>query len=136
MSSEPTKEYADPVVGHFTYERDGHLWHEPLRQSEAEAIWRASQDEKDRRAEAMPDDRAATRALFDAWLRLNELGWRDAQYCPKDGSLFEVIEAGSTGVHVCHYEGSWPTGTYWIHGDSDLWPSRPVLFREGQPHGE
>jgi hypothetical protein len=106
----------------------------PLRQSEAAVIIAASEAAKARRAEQMPDDKAAIHALFDAWLRLKELGWNDAQYCPKDGSLFDAIEVGSTGVHRCRYEGQWPSGGWWIVGDDDLYPSRPVLFRtRGKP---
>jgi hypothetical protein len=116
----------DPIVGHTTF-RDGH--HEPLRQREAETIIAASDNAKARRAEQMPDERSAIEAMFNAWLRLKELGWREAQYCPKDGQLFDVIEPGSTGIHRCRYEGQWPTGSWWIVGDDDLWPSRPVLFR-------
>lgn len=116
----------DPIVGHKTF-RDGH--HEPLRQSEAAAMLVASDAAKARRAEQMPDDQSAINAMFQAWLRLKELGWKEAQYCPKDGSVFDVIEPGSTGIHRCQYEGDWPTGHWWIIGDDNLWPSLPVLFR-------
>lgn len=116
----------NPIVGHKTF-HDGH--HEPLHRSEAVEILRASDEAKARRTESMPDERAAIHALFDAWLRLKELGWSEAQYCPKDGSVFDVIEAGSTGIHRCRYEGKWPTGGWWIIGDDDLYPSHPVLFR-------
>lgn len=116
----------DPIVGHTTF-RDGH--HEPIRQSGAEAIIAESDRAKALRAEQMPNVRAAIEALFSAWLRLKELGWQEAQYCPKDGQLFDVIEPGSTGIHRCRYEGTWPTGGWWIVGDDDLYPSRPVLFR-------
>lgn len=86
--------------------------------------------ERHERDEAeMPDDRAALLVMFRGFDRLRQLGWRDACYCPKDGSTFEVIEAGSTGIHRAHYEGEWPKGTWWIHEDGDLWPSRPILFR-------
>jgi hypothetical protein len=50
-------------------------------------------------------------------------------YCPKDGSEFEVLEAGSTGIHRCVYQGEWPTGRYWILADGDMSPSEPVLYR-------
>ena len=116
----------DAIVGHKTF-RDGR--HEPLRQSEATIIIASSDAAKARRAEQMPDERAAIEAMFQAWLRLKELGWQEAQYCPKDGSLFDAIEPGSTGIHQCQYEGEWPKGCYWIVGDNDLWPSRPVLVR-------
>jgi hypothetical protein len=116
----------DPIVGHTTY-HDGH--HEPLRRSEANAIIAASDEAKARRAERMPDEQSAINAMFEAWLRLKELGWNDAVYCPKDGTTFDAIEAGSTGIHQCRYDGDWPKGSWWILGDGDLWPSRPVLFR-------
>jgi hypothetical protein len=119
-----------PIVGHKTFS-DGH--HEPLRQSEAAAIMAASDAAKALRTRRMPDERAAIDAMFEAWQRLKELGWNDAQYCPKDGSLFDVIEPGSTGIHRCRYEGEWPKGSWWIEGDGDLWPSRPVLFRVPAP---
>lgn len=80
-------------------------------------------------AEAMPTELDAIRAMQDAYIRLKDLGWRDAIYCPKDGSIFDAIEVGSTGIHACSYMGDWPTGTWWVHAAHDLWPSRPVLFR-------
>lgn len=61
---------------------------------------------------------------------LESMGWRDIIYCPKDGTVFDAIEFGSTGIHACHYEGKWPIGSWWIHEDSgDLSPSRPIMFR-------
>lgn len=60
---------------------------------------------------------------------LKALGWNDAMYCPKDGSRFLVIEAGSTGVFPCTYKGEWPKGTYWTEDGGDLWPSRPILWK-------
>lgn len=116
----------DPIVGHKTF-GDGH--HEPLRQSEATALIAASDAAKARRAEQMPDEQAAINAMFEGWLRLKELGWKEAIYCPKDGTLFDAIESGSTGIHECRYDGDWPSGHWWIVADGDLWPSRPVLFR-------
>ena len=80
-------------------------------------------------ADEMPDDEAALAVMGRAYERLRKLGWRNACYCPKDGSTFEVIEAGSIGIHRAHYEGEWPDGCWWIHEDGDLWPSRPILFR-------
>jgi hypothetical protein len=80
-------------------------------------------------ATRMPDVRAALYQMGDAFDRLKKLGWMEAIYCPKDGSTFDVIEAGSTGIHTAHYEGDWPKGGWWVHADGDLWPSRPVLWR-------
>lgn len=81
------------------------------------------------RAARMPDTKAALAQMQDAWTRLKDLGWSEAIYCPKDGTVFEAIEAGSTGVHDCHYDGAWPSGSWWTRDDGDLWPSRPILFR-------
>lgn len=85
-----------------------------------------------RRAEQMPDDFSALRALMDVYLRFKEMGWNDAVYCPKDGTPFEVIETGSTGIHKCIYMGEWPKGGWWIMDGGDLFPSRPILFRKIQ----
>lgn len=115
-----------PIVGYKTL-TDGRSV--PLRRSEADEIMRRVDAARQRRSEQMPDERAALNAMMDAWLRLKELGWKEAIYCPKDGSLFNVIEAGSSGIHVAHYEGKWPGGGWLVHADNDLWPSRPILWR-------
>lgn len=85
--------------------------------------------EKADRAARFPDEKSAINGMFDAFDRLRELGWREAIYCPKDGTEFQAIEAGSTGIHRCHYQGEWPTGSWWVAADGDLWPSHPILFR-------
>lgn len=126
----------NPVVGYTTFQNpDGTLRHEPLRKDEAELIWKACEDARKKRADLMPTEQAALDAMFQAWYRLKELGWKEAIYCPKDGTLFFAIEAGSTGIHDCHYEGDWPDGSWWTHAAGDLWPSRPILFKqkEAQP---
>lgn len=96
---------------------------------EWETLLKALDDQLSKRAAAMPTEQDAINAMFQAWLRLRELGWRDAVYCPKDGSTFLAIEPGSTGIHDCSYRGEWPDGGWWIHADRDMWPSRPCLFR-------
>ncbi len=118
------------VVGHKTIgDGQGGHHHEPLTKREADDIWAACEAAREKRAADMPDETAALRSLFEAYQRLNELGWRDAIYCPKDGTLFKAIEAGSTGVHDCHYSGKWPEGHWWILAEGDAWPSRPILFK-------
>jgi hypothetical protein len=103
--------------------------HVALSPDECEAIVRSADAAKERRHAEMPDEQSAIRHMFDGWLRLKDFGWQEAIYCPKDGTVFDAIEAGSTGIHDCHYQGEWPGGSWWIHGDGDLWPSRPILFR-------
>ena len=102
---------------------------QPLTKAEAEALWALCEVLTEARRKLMPDDRTAINLLTDAHHRLKELGWREAMYCPKDGTVFEVIEAGSSGIHRCHYQGDWPNGRWWVHADGDLCPSSPVLFR-------
>ena len=93
-------------------------------------ILKKLEHEQKQRAHQMPTEKEALQYLFQAYIRLKELGWNDAIYCPKDGSTFNVIEAGSTGVHKCHYSGEWPRGIWWIHDNGDLWPSRPILWKK------
>ncbi len=129
-------ESPDDIVGHKTFatdERDEYGMpahrHEPLTRAEAELI-RASVDAAQaKREQAMPDEQSAIKHMWDGWYRLKDFGWHEASYCPKDGTHFQVIEAGSTGIHDCVYEGEWPKGSYWLHGDGDIWPSRPILFK-------
>lgn len=97
---------------------------------------KTSYEMKAKRLSDMPDERSAIEAMHQAHTRLTELGWRNAIYCPKDGSTFDVIEAGSTGIHTAHYEGAWPDGSWWVHADGDLCPSRPILFRLHPQDGE
>lgn len=97
---------------------------------EVQAIWDAAEKRANHRAVDMPTEQDAINAMWQAYQRLKELGWREAIYCPKDGTVFDAIEAGSTGIHPCHYEGDWPKGFWWLHEANDLWPGRPVLFKE------
>lgn len=73
-----------------------------------------------------PTELDARRAMFRAWLRLKELGWREAMYAPCDNTPIEVIEAGSTGVHLAHRD---KERRFWIEVSGKQWPSRPMLFR-------
>lgn len=97
-----------------------------IDQHEAEMIWAECQGRARTRAANMPTEQRAISTLFDAWYRLKELGWRDAMYVPRDGTLCEFIECGSTSIHKGHAD---ETGRIWLHADGDLWPSNPVLFR-------
>lgn len=126
----------DPIVGHKTFANpDGSHRHEPLLQSEADAMLVKIEASDTRRKSLMPDERAAICMLMDAYLRLKELGWNDAQYCPKDGTRFDSIEIGSTGIRRCFYSGVWPNGVWYTESHDDLWPARPILYR-GQPKPE
>lgn len=95
----------------------------PISREAAEALWSAAKEHQRKRAEAMPDEPTALRAMVDAYQRLKELGWRDATYAPKDEPI-EMLEVGSTGIHRGYRDDI----GFWIQ-DTDTWPSRPVLFR-------
>lgn len=120
----------EKIVGHKTM-NDG--THQPLYEGEAHEILAACKAAEDKRAADMPTEEAAIKTLHSAYQRLEELGWRPAMYCPKDGSTFDVIEAGSTGIFPCSYMGEWPTGHYMVQAHDDLWPSKPILFKQKNP---
>ncbi|HEY7767373.1 MAG TPA: hypothetical protein VIB55_04285 [Longimicrobium sp.] len=104
-------------------------------ESVADELLKASEAARAARIAAIPDEPAAIKALFQAYLRLQELGWRDARYAPRDGSTFDVIEVGSTGIHQCTRDRQ---GRFWIY-DGETWPARPSLFRlagMGEPDTE
>ena len=123
---------SNEIVGHKTFSTGDPLHpfrHEPLTRSEADAIWERVEAAKIKRAADMPTEEDALRIMSSAYQRLTELGWRQAMYCPKDGSMFKAIEPGSSGIHDCVYHGEWPNGGWWIQAAGDLWPSRPCLFK-------
>ena len=100
-----------------------------LSSEECEALMAQVRAQDEDRKARLPDDRACLVAMHDGYERLRQLGWRDIIYCPKDGSVFDSISAGSTGIHPCHYEGTWPDGRWWVEDGGDLWPAQPILFR-------
>jgi len=115
--------------GHMTLSDGAHV---PLTKAEAEQLMKELDAKQAEIAARWPDERSCLIAMTEAFHRLQDFGWREAIYCPKDGTPFDVIEAGSSGVHTCHYEGSWPTGSWWVADGGDLWPSHPILFRPTQ----
>jgi len=100
-----------------------------MNEDQVREIIRAADKAKEQRAIDMPTEDDAMRAMHRAFQRLRELGWAEAIYSPKDGTVFEALEAGCVVPGRCHYMGEWPTGGWWIHSDNDLWPSRPILWR-------
>lgn len=124
------------IVGHKTFatgEKDEHgfpkMRHEPLTRGEADAMWESAEKAKAERNARMPDEQSAIKALFDAWYRLKDFNWNDPSYCPKDGSRFNILELGSTGIHTGYYQGEWPKGSWWVEDAYDLYPSHPALFK-------
>lgn len=126
----------DEIVGHKTFSTGDPLHpfrHEPLTRAEADAICQHADEAKAKRATDMPTEQDAVNALWSAYQRLRELGWREACYAPTDRAL-RLVEPGSSGIHVGHADGEWPNVSFWISEAGDLWPSRPCLFKEaGHP---
>lgn len=121
---------SNPIVGHKTIvNEDNTRSCKPLRKFEADKILNQIESDDKARATAMPSEQSAIRRIQDGYIRLKDFGWNDAIYCPKDGSKFLAIEAGSTGIHECIYRGDWPTGSWWVLADGDQWPSRPILWK-------
>ena len=100
-----------------------------VSQMDIEALFANIQSTIAKRAEDMPTEQDAMVVMQEAFERLKDLGWKEAMYCPKDGTLFWAIEPGCSAAGVCQYIGTWPTGRYWMHAGGDLWPSRPALFK-------
>lgn len=99
---------ANEFSGHVTH-IDGS--HTALTADAAKALWDAADAAKARRAETMSTTADALGALSSAKERLRELGWREGQYCPKNGEEFAVIEWGCTGIFPAVYHGEWPKGS-------------------------
>jgi|ERR1035437_9987939 hypothetical protein len=130
-------ERPDDIVGHKTFdtgEHDKHglpiMRHEPLTRIEGEALQTRAKEREAKRVADMPDEKSAINAMFDAWLRLKELGWREGVYSPRDGTMFKVIELGSTGIFGCDCHGEYPNCT-WTTYDHDAYPSSkpPAMFK-------
>lgn len=128
------------IVGHKSFEtgeRDPTtgfpvMRHEPLTRAEADALDASWDRAQKLRAETMPTEKDAINAMWEARERLRELGWREAVYCPKDGTAFQIIEAGSTGIFDAFYQGEWPDGYIISHDGGDAYVSRPggpILFK-------
>lgn len=112
--------------GHMTMADGSHV---PLTEDQASALWEQVERSQAEIAARLPGEAACLKAMTEAFHRLRDFGWSEAMYCPKDGSSFDAVEAGSSGIHRCHYSGEWPDGRWYAEDGGDLWPSSPILFR-------
>jgi len=81
--------------GHMTMADGTHI---TLSGDEVAALLEQFRIADERDDSDMPDSISAVRLMERARNRLSRLGWQPASYCPKDGSAFAVMEAGSTGI--------------------------------------
>jgi hypothetical protein len=122
----------DPIVGHKTFSTStGGFRHELLRKSEADLLLAAADASKAKRKVDMPTEEDAVRAMWSAYQRLKELGWRETCYAPTNVRV-RLVEPGSSGIHVGSRHEPWPEKTWWLEDSSDLWPSCPYLYKELQ----
>lgn len=89
------------------------------------SILREAAAQKTERAEQLPGEQDCIRVMVQARLRLQELGWSDITYAPKDGTYFESITAGFAGPADCCHLGS----GFFIAEGGDLWPAKPMMYR-------
>lgn len=75
------------------------------------------------------EEKALRMMMYQNYRALCRLGWKPAIHCPKDGTEFLAIEAGSSGIHRCVYFGQWPKGEYLVIDEDGSWPSQPILFK-------
>ncbi len=115
----------NPIVGHKTFSDGLSFRHEPIRQNEADEIMKELEGAKQRRAQLMPTEKDAARAMWEAWYRLKELGWRETMYGPTNETV-QLIEPGSSGIHRGQRWKAWPEKTWWIDNDA---PSNPCLWK-------
>lgn len=121
---------SEKIVGHKTFSNgDGTYRHEPITESEADAIIKKIDESKARRAEAMPTAEDAARAMFEAWYRLKELGFRDPRYAPADDRQKKCVQLGSSGIHEVRCTTNPAGGKWWWHdSEGDTWPYDPALY--------
>jgi hypothetical protein len=120
----------DKVVGHKTFYDNGHYRHEPLMQSEASEIMARIDKEKEKRADDMPTEESAAKAMWRAYYRLKELGWNDAKYAHElkvEGKECLLIEPGSSGIHTGVYRKVRENDVWWTGEEG--WPSHPCLVK-------
>jgi hypothetical protein len=133
---EVVSEKPDDIVGHKTFRYGkGGFRHEPLTRAEGDALRKRAEEVYQARREKYPDEQTCVTAIFDACLRLEELGWKRAYLAPADRKLRKTISLGSTGIHdaYCEPRTQHPIqmGNWWWHpSEGDLWPHEPIYFKE------
>lgn len=75
-------------------------------------------------------ERAYINAMFKAYRTLiDEYGWREIMYAPKDGTPFEVCGPSSTGIFPAQWLGE-KNDLLFVADGGDLWPcGDAALFR-------
>ncbi len=86
------------------------------------------EESKAKRAEKMPTENDAFKQMFEAYQRLQELGWKDAMYAPRGGGdRFESYYPGSTAKAKDTHRDE--QGRFWVFEAGDIWPAMPALIK-------
>ncbi len=78
----------------------------------------------------MPTEQDAVNTLWEAYQRLRELGWKETTYAhdfKKEGLESQLIELGSSGIHVGYYHKTNDHDVWWIGAEG--FPSHPCLVK-------
>jgi len=125
---------SEKIVGHKTYwNDDGTHHHEPLTESEADALCKQVEAEDERRKEAIPDEGTALQMMMDCHTRLRDMGWREPpKFTIKQGKYkFKVICFGSTGIFdVSCTVGDDGKFEWWHESHGDIWPITPLMVKD------
>jgi len=109
--------------------RHGYLWTQFRAPDTANLMQMLAESDKQAKDWRDAGEVELLKQMLSAYQGLKACGWNDAIYCPKDGTRFLVIEAGSLGVFPCTYQGKWPDGLWWLEDDGDICPGRPILWK-------
>ena len=125
------KKFSNPMppnrVIHGSFTDDDGIRRE-MSQEEANQIMVNVDAADDRRRKEIPDVFSALSKMLDIMQRMQEFGWRDAIYCPKDGSHFALIHYQSSGIFFGCYIGEWPTGD--IHYQDCVSPPEDMWWKD------
>jgi hypothetical protein len=105
--------------------------HVPITEELAKALWEEVIRQRDQRLANMPTEAIAHRQLHEAYTRLQELGWKNPIYATADGEC-DMIELGSSGIHVgCYSDAIGGGKTWWYRDEMDT--ANPVLVKPHTP---
>lgn len=78
------------------------------RLMDSETLFASIQATIAKRAADMPTEENAMAAMQGAFDRLKDLGWKEAMYCPKDGTLLDARRRRSVALPACAVQAHGP----------------------------
>ena len=92
------------------------------------AILAEAEQQRDQRARALPTLDHCLIAMVQIMQRLRELGWRDAEYAPRDRTFLGITPGSTRAVRCVHLGGA--EGAFFCEDGDDFWPVRILVWRE------